>query len=314
MRVIVTGGAGFIGSHIADALAARGDEGLVIDNLSSGLRENLNPKVRFEPVDICDFPKLEKVFQDFKPEAVFHLAAHIDLRESFKDPAHDAQNNIVGSLNLLKLMFDFDTKKIVFSSTGGAIYGEAEQIPTPETYSAIPASPYGISKLAVEHYLNVWQRLHGIEYVALRYANVYGPRQGGKGEAGVTAIFAKKMLKGEPIEIFGDGKQTRDYVYVADVVAANLAALEFDGSGVFNIATGVETSVNEIYGKLSQLLSYTAPANPAQAVRGEISRSALDVSKAKKELGWEPRISLGEGLSRTMEFFKKENGRPEEQS
>ena len=309
MRVLVTGGAGFIGSHIADALVARGDHVLVVDNLSSGLRENLDSKIRFEQVDICDFSGLEGVFRNFKPEAVFHLAAHIDLRESFKDPAHDAQNNIVGSLNLLKMMSDFDTKKIVFSSTGGAIYGEADKIPTLETYFAIPASPYGISKLAVEHYLNVWQKLHGIEYVALRYANVYGPRQGGKGEAGVTAIFAKKMIKGEPIEIFGDGEQTRDYVYVADVVAANLAALEFDGSGVFNIATGVETNVNEIYGKLSQLLSYTAPANPAQAVRGEISRSALDVSKAKKELGWEPKVSLDSGLELAAWFFKKENAK-----
>ncbi|MDP1710697.1 MAG: NAD-dependent epimerase/dehydratase family protein, partial [candidate division WWE3 bacterium] len=293
-----------IGSHIADVLVARGDDVLVIDNLSSGLRENLNLKVRFEQVDICDLPKLEEVFQDFKPEAVFHLAAHIDLRESFKDPAQDAQNNIVGSLNILKLMPDFGTRKIIFSSTGGAIYGEAVQIPTSETYFSIPASPYGISKLSVEHYLNVWQKLHGIEYVALRYSNVYGPRQGGKGEAGVTAIFIKKMLKGEPIEIFGDGKQTRDYVYVADVVAANLAALEFHGSGVFNIATGLEVSVNEVYEKISKLLSYTTPSANAPAVKGEILRSALDASRAKKELGWEPKVSLEEGLRETVDFFK----------
>jgi len=309
MRVLVTGGAGFIGSHITDTLMARGDDVLVIDNLSTGLRENLNPGVHFEQVDIRDLSKLEKVFQDFKPEAVTHLAAHIDLRESFKDPVHDAQNNIVGSLNILKLMSDFGTRKIVFSSTGGAIYGEAKQIPTSENYPEIPASPYGISKLAVEHYLDVWQKLHGIEYVALRYANVYGQRQGGKGEAGVTAIFAKKMLRGEPIEIFGDGRQTRDYVYVADVVAANLAALEFNGSGVFNIATGVETSVNEIYEKLSKLLNYTAPSVNVPAVRGEILRSALDASRAKKELGWGPKVSLDEGLAKTGEFFKKANAK-----
>uniref|UniRef100_A0A832E1U2 NAD-dependent epimerase/dehydratase family protein n=1 Tax=candidate division WWE3 bacterium TaxID=2053526 RepID=A0A832E1U2_UNCKA len=305
MRIIVTGGAGFIGSHVADALVARGDEVLVVDNLSSGLKENVNPEVRFEPVDICDFPKLEKIFRDFRPEAVFHLAAHIDLRESFRDPAYDAQNNIVGSLNLLELMAEFGTRKIIFSSTGGAIYGEADKIPTPETYFAIPASPYGISKLAVEHYLSVWRKLHGIEYVALRYANVYGPRQGGKGESGVIAIFAKKMLKGEPIEIFGDGKQTRDYVYVADVVAANLAAEELGGSGVFNIGTGIETSVNEIYEKLFQLLKCTIPSSKAPAVKGEILRSVLDYSKAKRELNWEPRVSLGTGLEKTVDYFKK---------
>lgn len=305
MKVLVTGGAGFIGSHVVDALIERGDDVLVVDNLSSGLRDSVNPKARFEQIDICGLQRLEKVFKDFSPETVFHLAAHIDLRESFEDPAHDARSNVIGSLNILKLMADFGSRKIVFSSTGGAIYGEAAQIPTPETYSAIPASPYGISKLAVEHYLNVWQKLHGIEYVALRCANVYGPRQGGKGEAGVTALFIKKMLKGEPIEIFGDGKQTRDYVYVADVVAANLAALEFAESGVFNIATGIETSVNEIYEKLAKLLSYTAPSTNAPAVKGEILRSALDASRAKKELGWEPKVSLDEGLVKTGEFFKK---------
>lgn len=307
MKILVTGGAGFIGSHVADALVSRGADVLVIDNLSSGLRENINPKVRFEQVDIGDFPKLGKAFKDFKPEVIFHLAAHIDLRESFKDPAHDAQNNIIGSLNILKLMANFGTRKIIFSSTGGAIYGEAKQIPTPETYSAIPASPYGISKLAVEHYLDVWRKLHGIEYSALRYANVYGPRQGGKGEAGVTAIFAKKMVKGEPIEIFGDGKQTRDYVYASDVVAANLAALDFKGSGVFNIATGLETSVNEIFEKLSRLFDYSVAPAAAPAVKGEIPRSALDISRAKEELGWEPKVSFDEGLAMAADFFKKEN-------
>ncbi|OGC38524.1 UDP-glucose 4-epimerase [candidate division WWE3 bacterium RBG_16_52_45] len=304
MRILITGGAGFIGSHLTDALIEGGHAVAVIDNLSTGVGGNLNPQAKFYETDILNAPALEEIFVKEKPEAVFHLAAHIDLRESFLDPAYDAQNNIVGTLNLLRRMADFKVPKIIFSSTGGAIYGEAERIPTPETYHAIPASPYGISKLAVEYYLDVWRKLYGIEYIALRYSNVYGPRQGGKGEAGVTAIFAKKMLKGEPIEVFGDGKQTRDYVYVADVVAANLAAWDLKGGGVFNIATGVETSVNEIYEKISKLLGYTASAVPAPAVKGEISRSALDTSKAKKELGWEPRVSLDEGLSRTMEFFK----------
>ncbi len=308
MRILVTGGAGFIGSHLVDALVESGHRVSVVDNLSTGLEEYVNPSAAFYREDIAG-DHLRAVFAKEKPEVVFHLAAHVNLRESFQEPTAGARNNIVGSLNLLQLMAEFGVPKIVFSSTGGAIYGEPKQIPTPETYFAIPTSPYGISKLAVEYYLDVWQRLHGIEYVALRYANVYGPRQGGKGEAGVVAIFAKKMLKGEPVEIFGDGKQTRDYVYVADVVAANLAALEYRGSGIFNIATGLETSVRGIFEKLSKLLNYSAAPAFAPAVKGEILRSALDISKAKRELGWQPKVSLEEGLSRTAEFFRKANGR-----
>jgi len=304
MKALVSGGAGFIGSHLADALVSQGEEVLVVDDLSSGLRENVSPKAHFKKIDICDFPRLEKVFQEFRPEVVFHLAAHIDLRESFKNPVHDAQSNILGSLNLLELMRDSGAQKFVFSSTGGAIYGEASKIPTPETYFAIPASPYGISKLVVEYYLNVWRKLHGINFVALRYSNVYGPRQGGRGEAGVVSIFISKLIKSEQISIFGDGEQTRDFVYVTDVVSANLAAARFGESGVFNVSTGVGTSVNEIFEKLKNLALSDSDLVYGPTVKGEIPRSVLDPRLAKRVLGWNPKVPLDQGLAETLEYFR----------
>lgn len=302
-KVLVTGGAGFIGSHLADALVARGDDVFVIDNLSSGLKENVNPKAKLFELDIGS-PETADLISREKPEAVFHLAAHIDVRRSVENPMVDAQTNILGTLNLLKAASDAGVKKFIFSSTGGAIYGEAGVIPTPETYKPQPLAPYGLAKLTVERYLDLWHKLFGLNYVVLRYANVYGPRQALKGEAGVVAIFIRKLLAGEDLSIFGDGDQTRDLIYVADVVDANLKAAEFDGRGVFNIATGKETSINALLGEILDIMGKTAKKSYLPPNPGEVLRSGLDASLAKKTLGWKARVGLEEGLRKTVDFFK----------
>ncbi|HEB13812.1 MAG TPA: NAD-dependent epimerase/dehydratase family protein [candidate division WWE3 bacterium] len=304
MRTLVTGGAGFIGSHIVDALVGVGHEVSVIDNLSTGLKENVNPQAKFYKVDILDERGLERIFKKERPEAVFHLAAQIDLRQSIDEPVFDSRVNILGSLSLLECARDYKVKKFVFSSTGGAIYGEAKRIPTPESSPANPASPYGLAKLTVEKYLEIWQQLYGLEYIALRYSNVYGPRQRGGAESGVVAIFATKALKGDSIAIYGDGEQTRDYVYIEDAMGANLAALESKKSGVYNIGTSMETTVNEVFTEISNLVGSEVEATRTAAIKGELLRSALDCSKAKKDLDWEPQISLGDGLKGTLDFFR----------
>jgi len=302
MKILVTGGAGFIGSNLVDALIETGHQVLVVDNLSTGLKENLNSQAKFFELDIQD-EKLSDIFAAEKPEVVFHLAAQIDVRKSVDDPVSDAKANILGSINLLENCKKNGVKKIVFSSTGGAIYGDAEVIPTPETYEQKPISPYGIAKLSIEKYLYYYHQVFGLPYIVLRYANVYGPRQNSKGEAGVVAIFCDKLLSGNQPVINGEGLQTRDYVYVADVVAANLAALNSDKVDTYNVGTGKETNVNEIAALIKEGLGTELDFAHGPAKAGEQRKSCLDYSKIKQELDWLPKTMLSEGIKATTNWF-----------
>ena len=310
MKILVTGGAGFIGSHLVDALIKKKHQVFVIDNLVTGKKANINPKAKFYKLDI-GAKLVAQVFKKHKPQAVFHLAAQMDVRHSTKDPAYDAQVNILGSLNILNNCLKYKVKKFIFSSSGGAIYGEAKKIPTSETQACEPLSPYGASKLAIENYL-FYFRSEGLDCVSLRYANVYGPRQLSTGEAGVVAIFTDKLLKNKQPVINGSGKQTRDYIYVDDVVQANLLALNKKVTGSFNIGTGKETDVNVLFKKLVKLTKDYPSSAPggsgpsekhAPAKPGEQMRSCLDFQKSKKVLGWEPRVKLDEGLNLTVNWF-----------
>lgn len=300
---IVSGGAGFIGSHLADRLIAEGYRVVVIDNLSAGSKNNLNPKAKFYKLDIQS-PQIQSVFQREKPSALFHYAAQIDVRKSVQDPLQDARVNILGSLNLLESCRKYGVEKAIFASTGGAIYGDADVMPTPESYPAKPVSPYGIAKLSVEHYLHYYQVVHGLEYVALRFGNVYGPRQNSKGEAGVVAIFTDALLlKRQPV-IYGSGRQTRDFIFVADVVEANILALRKKKTGIFNIGTGKETSVNRIFQILKQHARSLTKKVHVPAKKGELARSSLDCSKARKELEWSHQYDLRQGLQKTADWFQ----------
>jgi UDP-glucose 4-epimerase len=306
MRAIVTGGAGFIGSNLVDALLDRGDEVTVVDDLSSGRRENLDGALergaRLCVIDIRDAAELAGEIAAQRPEAIFHLAAQIDVRRSVSDPAADAAINVLGTINLLEAAREHGVGTVVYSSTGGAIYGETETIPTGEQTPPQPEAAYGQSKLSAEGYLALYERLYGRRSVTLRYGNVYGPRQDPLGEAGVVAIFAGLLESGGQPTVFGDGRQTRDYVYVSDVVAANLAALDCDSAGPFNIGTGVETDVLELIALLGEL-SGVARFEPqfAPARLGELPRSCLDITRAREELGWAPTVSIREGLRLTLE-------------
>lgn len=301
MRILVTGGAGFIGSHLCEALAKEGHAVTVIDDLSSGSIENLPRGVALAQLSITD--DLTSVFEKTKPQAIFHLAAQIDVRKSLENPALDAKVNILGSLNLLDTANRFGCKRIIFSSTGGALYGETDRRPTSETHSTRPESPYGIAKLAVEGYLRVYARLHGFSVCVLRYANVYGPRQALKSEAGVVALFIKQILAEKQCIIFGDGRQTRDYVYVADVVEANLAALGNELQGTFNIGTGVETSVNELYTLIARELDFPWKAQHGPAVKGELQNSCLQIEAISKH--WRPDWRLERGIAATVAWFRE---------
>jgi len=303
MRILVTGGAGFIGSNVVDALVKDGHEVTVLDNLSTGKEENINPEVKFYNIDLLDIESLEFVFREFKPDVVNHHAAQIDVRKSVEDPAFDAETNIIGSINLFELSINFEVKRIIFSSTGGALYGEPEALPASEDTPIEPLSAYGVAKYCVENYLNYFKRLYGIERVILRYANVYGPRQDPLGEAGVVAIFTGKILKGEKPVIYGDGAQTRDYIYVEDVVEANVLALN-GKEGVYNIGTGKETSINELIEIFSKVLGREIKPEYAPPRKGEIRRISLDGEKAKKELSFVPKYSLEEGLKKTIEWYR----------
>jgi UDP-glucose 4-epimerase len=303
MRILVTGGAGFIGSHLADALIAAGHETIVVDNLATGLRENVNPAARFYEADIRDADAVRGVFARERPGVLLHQAAQLDVRRSVADPAYDADVNILGTLRLVQTGLEHGLQKVVFASSGGAIYGDTAVIPTPETHPAAPISPYGVSKLAIEHYLHYYQAVRGLPWVALRYANVYGPRQNPHGEAGVIAIFAERLLRGEPATIYGDGANTRDYVYVGDVVDANLRALASDRVGPYNVGTGVETDVNAIFARINALTEAGAPERHGEAKAGEQRRSCLSWEAARRDLGWEPKVGLDDGLARTVEFF-----------
>lgn len=308
MRILVTGGAGFIGSHVAEAYLAVGHEVLVVDNLSSGKRENLPAGARFEQLDIRD-KEISALCQDWRPEVICHQAAQVDVRRSVADPVFDAEVNILGMLGLLEAARAARVAKVIFASSGGAIYGEQETFPAPETHPLNPCSPYGVSKLAGEKYLGYYRQVYGLPYVALRYANVYGPRQDPFGEAGVVAIFASKLIRGEQPIINGDGRQTRDYVFVADVARANLLALKPGLSGAFNIGTGQETDVVSLFGELRSLAGSSAPAEHGPAKAGEQRRSVLDARLAADRLGWRPEVGLKEGLRRTVDYFRAALGR-----
>jgi UDP-glucose 4-epimerase len=302
-RALVTGGAGFIGSHLADALVKAGLEVAVVDNLSSGRREYVPAAAQFYPYDIKDGNTFDLICR-FRPQAVFHLAAQMSVQTSVADPVHDARENILGSLNIFQAAVQAGVEKLVFASTGGAIYGDQAPLPAREQDPAEPEAPYGIAKLAVEHYLRFYQRHHGLPPIILRYANVYGPRQNSQGEAGVVAIFTEKFLAGQQPLINGDGLQTRDFVYVGDVVAANLKALAYPQAGVFNIGTGLETDILTIYLQLQNLTgSPLAPAH-GPAKPGEQRRSRLDAQLAGKLLSWQPQVGLEEGLAQTVKAFR----------
>ena len=300
MRAVVTGGAGFVGSHVVEALLARGDEVTVLDNLSSGRRENVPDGVTLVEGDIRE--PLDSVLDAARPEVVFHLAAQIDVRRSVAEPDYDATVNVLGTIRVLEAARRHDAQ-VVFSSTGGAIYGECEA-PAPETAERNPLSPYGTSKLAAEEYLASYNRLYGSGHVALRYGNVYGPRQDPHGEAGVVAIFFNCFLAGTTPKIYGDGRQTRDYVYAGDVARATLAAADREG-GVFNIGTGRETSVLELYDLCRTVSGADVEAERAPERVGELGRSVLDVSLAARELGWRPERALDEGLAATWAWFSR---------
>jgi UDP-glucose 4-epimerase len=303
MKILVTGGAGFIASHVADAYLANGHEVVIIDDLSSGKRGNLPAAAKFYHADIRS-PEAREIVRNERPQMVSHHAAQMDVRRSVADPAFDAEVNVLGFINVLEGAREVGAEKVIFASSGGAMYGEQEQFPAPEEHPHNPLSPYGITKATGEHYLFYMHAVFGMPYVALRYGNVYGPRQDPHGEAGVIAIFTERLLAGEAPVINGDGKQTRDYVFVGDVVRANVAALTTSFVGSLNIGTGTETDVNTLYAHLRVLTGSPHPAQHGPAKAGEQRRSVLAIDRAHAVLGWRPEVPLEEGLRRTVEFFR----------
>ncbi len=306
MRILITGGAGFIGSHLADAYLADGHEVGVVDDLSSGNRVNLHPRVRFWPADIRG-PQLPAILAEFRPDVVSHHAAQMSVSLSTRDPRADAEINILGTLNVLEAASRQEVGRVVFASTGGAMYGEQGRLPTPETVFPEPVSPYGVAKFAVERYLHAFQAMHGLRAIALRYANVYGPRQNPHGEAGVVAIFSRAILEGRPVTVNGDGEQTRDYVFVEDIVRANLLATSIPlhaSVPILNIGTGREASVNQLVDLLGQMVGRQVTCRHAPPRPGEQRRSALDATLAKRILNWEPEVDLRSGLAQTFKWFE----------
>lgn len=302
-RIVVTGGAGFIGSNIVDAYVNAGHSVAVIDNLSSGKKDNVNPGARFYRVDITDAEGVRKVIAREKADIVSHHAAQIDVRKSVADPGYDAQINILGALNVLEAAKSCNAKKVLFSSSGGTIYGECGRRAPDETFPGKPLSPYGITKYSLEFYLQYYAAIHGMKFTCLRYANVYGPRQDPHGEAGVVAIFSERMLNGTDVIIFGDGKQERDYVFVEDVVQANLLALDKGDNEIINIGTGVRTSVNELFRVMATVSGYTRKPIYKPARAGELMKSFLNNSKAGSILNWKPGVTVKTGLKKTLEYF-----------
>ena len=310
MKILLTGGAGFIGSHVTDELIAKGNDVVIIDNLSTGFEYNINPKAKFVKTDITDFKKIENVFVEESPEIIYHFAAQIDVRKSVSDPLFDAETNIMGTLNLIKLSSDFKIKKFIFSSTGGAIYGDTDVRPTPENHPEWPLSPYGIAKLATDKFLNYYNEIFGLKYISLRYGNVYGPRQNPHGEAGVVAIFLNKMLKGEQPIINGDGDQTRDYVYIEDVVKANILALEnIDKVGIYNVGTSIEISVNDLFKEINKNFDNKYKEVHGPAKLGEQKTSCLNYEKIKKDMNFIPKTDFSEGIKETYKWFLLNNRR-----
>jgi UDP-glucose 4-epimerase len=307
MKVLVTGAAGFIGSHVSDAFIERGHDVFILDNLTSGKIENLNPRATFIQGDITDKRLVESLFKEHKFEIVNHHAAQLDVRKSVADPIFDANQNIIGTLTLLEAARESGSlKRFMFASTGGAIYGEQDYFPADEKHPARPISPYGITKRSVELYLHYYKEIYGMDYTSFRYTNVYGPRQNAHGEAGVVAIFINKLLAGEQATIHGTGGQTRDYVYVGDVVRAHMLAVEkMTGSDIFNVSTGKETDVNQIFTILSQhKTGGEAKAHHGPAKAGEQMRSVCSYDHIKQALGWEPKVDLAQGLQETVASFQ----------
>src|SRR3954447_7500355 len=308
MKTLVTGGAGFIGSNLVDALVARGDDVAVIDDISTGKRENLDHALsngaELIELDVRDAQAVSAAVERTGPEGIFHLAAQIDVRKSVADPANDARTNVEGTINVLSAAQAHGVGRLINTSTGGAIYGEGQIIPAPEDHPVAPESPYGLSKFCAENYCALFTRLHGLSTISLRYGNVYGPRQDPLGEAGVIAIFCGKLLEGRRPTIFGDGKQTRDYVYVGDVVDANLRAAEIEATGSYNVGRGVQTSVLDIVEALAAHSSNGFEADHAPGRSGEVQHIALDPSRTRDELGWEARVDLEQGLARTLDSLR----------
>jgi UDP-glucose 4-epimerase len=304
MKILITGGAGFIGSYVANAFIRDGHRVLIVDNLSTGIEENIPKETDFVKCDIRERSLLKKVFSDFNPDMVNHHAAQINVRQSVEDPVFDAEINVIGTLNLLELSLSHKVKRFIFASTGGAIYGEPENLPADETTPPMPISPYGASKYAVENYLGYYRAVHGLDYVALRYSNVYGPRQNPHGEAGVVAIFCSRILSGKPCQIFGDGNQTRDYVFAEDVARANILAVNAP-AGRYNIGTEIETSVNDLVMVLRRAARREFNVEYAPPRPGEVQRIALDVALAKRVLGWSPKVNFEDGIRRTWKWISE---------
>jgi UDP-glucose 4-epimerase len=308
VKVLVTGGAGFIGSHVTDVFLDAGHEVWALDDLSSGRRENLRPQVRLVVADIRS-PEAARMVEAERFDVLCHLAAQMDVRRSVTDPRFDADVNVAGFLNLLEAARKAGLRKVVFSSTGGAIYGEQDVYPAPESHPTRPVSPYGVSKASGELYLGYYRAQYGLRSTALRYANVYGPRQNSHGEAGVVAIFSERLLKGETCTVNGTGEQTRDFVFGPDVARANLLAATGDVEGPVNVGTGIETDVNRVYALLARAAGVERPAQHAPAKPGEQMRSSVDPARAAKVLGWRPAVALDEGLGRTVDWFRAGSAR-----
>lgn len=304
MKILVTGGAGFIGSNIVDAYIKKGHDVVIVDSLETGRLSNINPNATFYQLDIRD-PKLEEVFEKEKPEIINHHAAQMDVRRSVRDPKYDADVNVVGSLNLLELARKYEAKRVLYSSSGGTVYGEPVYLPCDEKHPIHPICPYGATKYIFEVYLDMYKFMYGMDYTVFRYPNIYGPRQDPHGEAGVVAIFVGQMLRDEPITINGDGKQERDFVFVEDIARANVIATETQvGSGIFNLGSEVATDVNTIFDVLKSVTGYPHDPTHGPAKLGETRRIFLTYDRALEQLGWEPGVSLEEGLRRTVDYFR----------
>jgi UDP-glucose 4-epimerase len=305
MKILVTGGAGFIGSNIVDAYLKAGHEVAILDSLITGLRENLNPAARFFEADVRDVDAVKRAIDEFQPEVLNHHAAHLSVSKSVADPRFDAEVNIIGFLTVVEAARPY-LKRVIVASSGGVVYGDAQQIPTPESHSTQPISPYGVAKLTMEHYLHYYQLQYGLEWVALRYPNVYGPRQNPKGETGVIAVYLNIIGSGGQPQILGDGLQTRDFVFIEDVVRASIQALDH-GQGPYNIGTGIETKVVDLFHQLQNAYGSSLPEVFGPARPGEQRRSALDNTKAQVELDWRPQVHLTEGLQKTVAWYRQAN-------
>jgi UDP-glucose 4-epimerase len=308
VRALVTGGAGFIASHVSDGLLERGHEVAIVDNLATGRRENIPTDARFHEVDVRD-AGLADVFAAERPDIVFHLAAQMDVRKSVADPRYDADVNLLGTLNLLECCRTHGTRKLVYAGTGGAMFGEAAYLPVDEKHPVLPISPYGVSKHTVEHYLYAYHANFGLDFTVLRYPNVYGPRQDPHGEAGVVAIFSLQLLNGETPRIFGDGTKTRDYCFVGDIVEANMLAIERGSGGLFNIGRGIEVSDRQVFESVRDAVGVDVEPEYAPTRPGEVEHIALDATLAREALGWVWKVDLPDGVGRAVDFYRERRKR-----